>query len=62
MDMGNEEMDDLIDNDLIEDEENVQDCLGTFECEERQGVPLAFDPRRGMLRNLSLFHRVEIAS
>lgn len=52
MDMGTEAMNDLIDNDLIEDEENVQDWLGTFECEERLGVSPAFRPRRGMHRNL----------
>jgi hypothetical protein len=62
MDTGTEEMNDLIDNDLIEDEEDVQDCLGTFECEERQGVPLAFRPRRAIHRNLSQSHRGKMAA
>jgi len=62
MNTGTEEMNDLIDNDLIEDEEDVQDCLGTFECEERQGVPSAFHPCLGMHRNLSRSHRVKQAA
>lgn len=34
-------MNDLIDNNLIEDVEEIEDCLGTFECEFVNGTHFA---------------------